>query len=136
MTIPLLPAFLVFLGGGAGSLARYMIAVVVDNARARPGPAEFPIATLIVNVVGCAIIGSLAGWAAGRELWRHGLLLGFLGGFTTFSSFGLDTARLLAAGAPGKAAIYVLATNVAGIGLAILGFYLSGAATRPPFVPE
>lgn len=130
------PIVLVFLGGGLGSVARYLIASAVERMHAAPAPADFPWATFAVNALGCAAIGLLAGWAATRDAWRFGLVLGCLGGFTTYSSFGLDTVRLIAAGVPAKAAVYVLATTFAGLGLAAAGFWATGAAARPPFLPE
>ena len=127
---------LVFLGGGLGSVARYLIAAGLDRMRPTPDPADFPVATLAVNVTGCAVIGLLASWVAGRDAWRFGLMLGFLGGFTTFSSFALDAARLIAAGVPGKAIAYVLLSNGLGLGLAIAGFLLVGRGDPLPLPLE
>ena len=103
---------LVALGGAAGSLARWGLGGWIHQAT---GPA-FPWGTLAVNVIGCAAIGALAAWAPRlgvSEPWRIALQVGVLGGFTTFSSFGLETFRLASNGAPGRAAAYVVATNLA-----------------------
>lgn len=83
------------LGGALGSLARHGINTLVVK---RLGNAA-PYATLIVNLIGCAIIGLLAGLLAGGRLnitptARVFVFVGILGGFTTFSSFGLDTLTL------------------------------------------
>ena len=85
---------LVFLGGGLGSLIRFEIGGFVQ---ARAGVA-FPWGTFAVNALGCLAIGLLAAWiddrngaGAGTRLF---LIAGLLGGFTTFSSFGLETFRL------------------------------------------
>jgi CrcB protein len=78
---------LVFLGGGAGALLRWGIGRAVAG----------PLATLIVNLLGCLLMGLLAGWLIGRaqgESWRLLLGVGLLGGFTTFSAFALDVALL------------------------------------------
>ena len=86
---------LVFLGGGLGAASRYVVTTIVG---ARFGSA-FPYGTLTVNVIGSFIIGLLTFYF----LTKHGgvpdnlrllLVVGFLGGFTTFSSFALDTLNL------------------------------------------
>lgn len=94
-TVPRVRWILVFLGGGLGSLLRFELGGFVQS---RIGPA-FPWGTFSVNAVGCFAIGVLATWfdekgGAGAET-RLFLLAGLLGGFTTFSGFGLETFRLL-----------------------------------------
>jgi len=103
---------LVAAGGALGSLARWGLSGGMQQATG----SAFPWGTLVVNVIGCAAIGMLAAWAPRwglPEPWRIGLQVGVLGGFTTFSSFGLETFRLASGGAPGRAALYVVATNLA-----------------------
>ena len=103
---------LVAAGGAAGSLARWGLGGWIQGTTG----AAFPWGTLAVNVLGCAAIGALAAFAPRwglPEPWRIGLQVGVLGGFTTFSSFGLETFRLASNGAPGRAALYVVATNLA-----------------------
>src|SRR5687768_12187831 len=83
-------------GGAVGSVARHGVNVLVHG---RWPMARFPFATLIVNVAGCLIIGLLAGLIMSERLtlrfyWREFLFVGILGGFTTFSTFGLDTITL------------------------------------------
>lgn len=105
---------LVAVGGVLGSLARYAVGTAV------PHPAAgWPWATLTVNVVASLLIGVLAGWA----YWRHAAhwvrplaMSGFLGGFSTFSAFAVDTITLAEAGSGGLAATYVIATLVACVG--------------------
>lgn len=102
---------LVALGAALGGMARYAVAGAVQ---ARAG-AAFPLGTLVVNVLGCAAIGALSGpgFAIGlSEEARLLLVVGLLGGFTTFSAFGYETMALVAAGRYGAAALYAGA-NVA-----------------------
>lgn len=85
-------------GGTAGCLLRFTTANWINSH----WPQHFNIATLLVNIVGCLLIGYFYGLFLLRpdvplEL-RAGLLVGFLGGLTTFSSFSLDTLRLLESG--------------------------------------
>ena len=86
--------FLIFLAGGCGSLMRYSVAGWAQ----RLSGGTFPVGTLIVNTVGCAAIGFLAPLLTGpvlvREEHRVAVLVGLLGGFTTFSSFGWETVSL------------------------------------------
>jgi CrcB protein len=115
---------LVFLGGGLGSLLRFELGGFVQ---ARIGPA-FPWGTLSVNALGCLAIGVLATWidersGAGHET-RLFLIAGLLGGFTTFSSFGLETFRLLeaaryAAALGNAAGSFVVCLTAVAIGVAI-----------------
>jgi CrcB protein len=117
----------VALGGAIGSLARY--GVYVFSVRLW-GPA-IPWGTLGANVVGCLIIGALAG-AADSRLALHPdirlfLMTGILGGFTTFSAFSLDFVRLLESQGSLVAGGYVAASVGLSIGGAILGLVLARA---------
>lgn len=105
------------LGGALGSMARHAVNMVVSRF---PGHAV-PTATAVVNIVGCVVIGVLAGAVAGGRLHmpltiRAFVFVGILGGFTTFSTFGLDTLTLAHEGRPMAAAANV-AVQV-GLGLA------------------
>ena len=121
---PLLPLLLVVaLGGALGSLARYGIAVALPHGRS-----ELPVATLLVNVAGCLLLGVLvAGWPHARWL-RPFAGTGVLGGFTTFSAFALETDRLLDR-APIVAIVYVGLSLLLGLLAAALGLRL-GARVR------
>lgn len=100
-------AFLVFVGGGLGSVARYLLSVGV----LRLGWTGFPVATLSVNVIGGFVMGCAAGWFAlkggGPQAWRLFLTTGLLGGFTTFSAFSLETVLLYEEGRFGAALAYI-----------------------------
>lgn len=106
---------LVFVGGGLGSLLRHAVSASAQELYARGDPARFPVGTLLVNVIGCLLIGALASWCGKREPMRLLVLVGLLGGFTTFSSFGLEAIRLISLGHPGKAVGYIAVTNLAGL---------------------
>ena len=108
----------VMIGGALGSAIRYGLSVAMN-----PGPGEgMPWGTLAANVVGCLAIGWLSGQLADSpEAVRLGVLVGVLGGFTTFSSFGLEAVRLMTAGQWGLAAAYVLISNAGGLAGAWLG---------------
>ncbi len=111
---------LVAAGGAAGSVARYLVSLL---ALSQLG-AGFPWGTLAVNVAGSALIGLAAGAGLQGEA-RLLLVTGFLGGFTTFSAFSLETAAL-AERAPPLAALYVLAS----VGLGALAFWGAQALLR------
>lgn len=86
---------LVALGGAFGSTFRYLVATAAP--RCLPG-SQVPTGTLVVNVVGALAIGWLAGGTALPGPWRYILVVGFLGGFTTFSAFTWDTCSLATGG--------------------------------------
>jgi CrcB protein len=93
-------------GGAAGSLLRFGI----GKAMAPSGTA-FPWATLLANVLACAVLGAAWAWFARRqdlpESVRLLITTGFCGGFSTFSTFSLETVRMLAGGQWGAALLYV-----------------------------
>ena len=101
-------------GGALGSLARWGVGLALPYAGR-----QFPWATFTVNVVGCLLIGALMWFEEERwppSLYRRSFLrTGVLGGFTTFSAYGLDAHTLLQAGAPVVAAAYVAGSLVAGL---------------------
>jgi CrcB protein len=114
----------VAVGGAIGSVARHGVNRLVHQQ----WPAmRFPAATLVVNVVGCVVIGVLAGLVATgrlplRATAREVVFVGILGGFTTFSTFGLDTITLVRAGAGAQALANVLLHVVCGVGAVYAGF--------------
>jgi CrcB protein len=112
------------IAGGIGALARYGLAGLFPTS---PG-GGFPLGTLIVNVVGCFVFGLL--WAVLEDkVWFSGemrvvLFTGFLGAFTTFSTFIFETRQLLAESQYVLALVNVAAQNVLGLVLLILGFVI------------
>jgi CrcB protein len=114
-------------GGFVGSVARYALGGVVH----RLVPATlFPVGTLTVNVVGCFAIGALSGMGETRGVLapqtRLFLLIGLLGGFTTFSTFGYESFAL-ARNAEGLKALFNVLLNVA---LGLSAVWLGHALTR------
>lgn len=115
--------WLVALGGAIGAVLRFAVAAALSSRSA-----TFPTGTLAINLVGCLLIGLCAGYAGGKlvtdDAARALLVSGFLGGFTTFSAFGLETQKLLAGGQSVTAVGYVLLSNVGGIALVWIGALL------------
>lgn len=121
------PFLLVGLGGAIGSMARFGVGSLVGRFL----PMSFPLATLIVNTVGSVAMGLFVGMMA-RLLpaWqveaRLFVAVGVLGGFTTFSSFSLDTIALVERGELLQAGLYVLLSVV----VCLIGLYLGLLLTR------
>jgi len=114
----MMQVLLVALGGAAGSVARYGVGV----AAARWLGLGFPWGTLIVNVVGGLAMGLLAARVGPENVdLRLALGVGVLGGFTTFSTFSLETVRLMQH-QPGMAALYVLSSVVLSVGACWVGY--------------
>ncbi len=117
------------LGGLGGTLCRYLLSGWV----ARRHGESFPAGTLVVNLTGCLLIGFLYHLLEERLLidpiLRTGILIGFLGAFTTFSSYGLQTFTLLRDGELLWSGAYVLASNLGGLVLVWIGYMLARALT-------
>lgn len=112
---------LVALGGAVGSVLRYKFGGwILHHAPAT----EFPLSTFAVNIAGCFAIGVLAALAEHHDLFststRLLLITGLLGGFTTFSAFGYESALLLRRALFTTAFLYVAASVLAGV-LAVFG---------------
>lgn len=118
---------LIGLAGLVGTLLRYWASGV---AARRLGEA-FPWGTLLVNVAGCFLAGLLFQLLQERfqvsPAWRATILVGFLGGFTTFSSFGLQTFALLREGEVGFAVLNVALSNLLGLLMVWVGYALARA---------
>jgi len=110
----------VFLGGGAGSAARYLIGLW---AAASLG-VTFPYGTLIVNLTGCFALGIVVQFAVAGA-WhgdvRAAVAAGFLGGYTTYSSFNQETIAMFTSGATGAALANIAITLAGGLAAGALG---------------
>src|SRR5687767_4986354 len=110
------------LGGALGSIARYHVGRIATQRA--PG---FPWGTLAVNLVGCLLISVLVQLVLRGRLpdsTRIVFGVGLLGGFTTYSSFNVETNALAESGAWGRAAIYVAATVLGGLACGIAGWFV------------
>ncbi len=119
---------LIGLGGGLGSMLRYATALLFNKWSTQP----FMIATFLVNVVGCFLIGLLFG-AASKNNWLQSdfwsvLAIGFCGGFTTFSAFALENNLLISRGQNMQALLYSISSLVIGILLCRAGMMLTGGS--------
>ena len=112
----MLNCFVVALGGGLGACARYLIGLVPIKE-----PFSFPIKTLFINFLGCFVIGLIAAFAEKESSISPKTVLfiktGLCGGFTTFSTFALETETLIKTGRIGMAALYVVLSVFVGIAL-------------------
>ena len=115
---------LIALFGAAGTLARYGLQGVVQ---VRTG-GLFPYGTLLVNLTGCFLLGLIAQFTLNRMVispdWRIAIAVGFFGGYTTFSSFGWETAKMMEDGEWMRASVYVAASVIAGLFLSVAGIRL------------
>lgn len=111
---------LIILGGGIGSACRYLISTFIS----RHFGGAFAWGTMTVNLLGCLLIGILVGLVDRSILpkaYRFLLVTGFLGGFTTFSSFSIESIGMILEGSAGKALINIGVNVVAGLGLTLIG---------------
>jgi CrcB protein len=102
---------LVFLGGGLGAVSRYLVG-----------------STLAVNLIGCFVVGALAGIferVAPASPLRLLLVTGFLGGFTTFSAFGLESVQMLTGETPLAGVGNIFANVIGGLALAFIGLWIT-----------
>ena len=117
--------FLIALFGALGTLARYGLQGVVQ---VRMG-STFPYGTLLINLTGCFLLGLIGQFTLNRIVispdWRVAIAVGFFGGYTTFSSFGWETAKMLEDGEWLRASTYVGASVVFGLLLSIAGIRLA-----------
>ena len=113
------------LGGALGSMARHGVNQLVHG---RWWSTRFPVGTVVVNVLGCLVIGLLAGLIVSERIamranWREFVFVG-VRGFTTFSTFGLDTLVRARGGGTGPAALNVAAHVIGGLAAVWVGYVL------------
>jgi CrcB protein len=115
---------LLCIAGSAGTLARYFLAGIVQRLH----PYEFPWGTLAVNALGCLLFGIVWSLAEGRHLitpsTRATILVGFMGAFTTFSTYAFETSQLMTRGEMLSAGGNILLSNVICIVLVFVGLAL------------
>ena len=113
-------------GGFLGSIGRYLLSGAVYKIFSE---SSFPHGTVVVNILGCFLIGFISGLVELRQLLspeaRLFVLIGFLGGFTTFSTFGYETISLLKNGEFFFASINILIQVIAGLTAVWLGYSLT-----------
>ena len=126
-------AALVALGGGLGALVRYLISLARPDVLTST-VVTIPWTTLAVNVAGCVLLGALNAVLEERPYaptWVRPLLgVGFLGGFTTFSTLILQGAIMMGANSPAMAFAYALVTTAGAIGGALAGLMLTRTGMR------
>ena len=120
----MIPILLVAAGGALGAVARFLVAGAVAQ---RLG-AQWPWATLVINLSGCLLIslflGASSGWLA-TPAFRYLLPIGFVGAYTTFSTYEFETLRLFQLGQAPGALVYVAASNLLGFGAVLLGAWVA-----------
>ncbi len=117
--------FGVAVGGAVGCCARYAVTQLVQQVYGR----SFPLATLIINVLGCFLMGFLFFETLERismnPTLRTAILTGGLGGFTTFSTFAMESILLIEDGEIGYMAAYLLLSVFLGLAAALVGAYIA-----------
>jgi CrcB protein len=115
----------VALGGAFGAMSRYAVSLLVARIWTR----DFPLATLLINVSGSFILGFFATIAAEKTsfdpLWRLLIATGFVGAYTTFSTFEYETQRLTESGALRWGALNIITSVAAGFAAVQLGVFLA-----------
>ena len=118
---------LIAAGGALGSMARYWVGATVSG---RPGT-RFPLGTFVVNITACVCIGFVYTWL-GRHLelnpaWRNLIPIGFIGAYSTFSTYEWDAFTLMETGELAMAALYLASSVVLGLAAVWLGAKLASA---------
>jgi CrcB protein len=116
---------LIAIFGAVGTLARYGLQGLVQIRMA----STFSYGTLLINLSGCFLLGLIGPFTLNRMVispdWRVAIAIGFFGGYTTFSSFGWETAKMLEDGEWLRALAYVGASVIVGLLLSVAGIHLA-----------
>lgn len=118
---------MIALGGAVGSVTRYLLGGAVQ----RLAGVAFPVGTLLVNVSGSFLAGFLLRYfmnAQSHPMLRAALVVGFCGGFTTFSAFSTDVLGLVEGGEYGRASVYVIASVALSLAAVFAGFAAAALA--------
>ena len=108
---------LIFIGGGTGSMLRYLIGRWLSSA-------AFPWGTFAVNIIGCFLIGLFGSWIARHSLspdLRLLLVVGLCGGFTTFSTFSNEALTMMRSGQYASCFTYIIISVAAGLAATLIG---------------
>jgi fluoride exporter len=115
------PVALIFIGGGLGSVVRYLLHRWVTPLH----QLNFPLGTLVVNIVACFVLGLIIGMADHKQYLSADMRLfwavGFCGGFSTFSTFSSETLALFQQPAVTAGAVYIVSSVALCLGATILG---------------
>ena len=117
--------FWVFLGGGLGASTRFGLVNALDTLTQRVG---WPFGVFLVNILGCFALGlcvPLVLRMLGQDVWAKLIIIGFLGGFTTFSTFAYDAVRLMQVGDVLIAGVYTIGSVIIGMLAVFIGLWLS-----------
>ncbi len=116
---------LIALGGGIGSVFRYITSVIIQKYYA----AIFPLATFIVNILGCLLIGIIMGLLEKNQISNTNLkwflITGFCGGYTTFSAFGYENISLLQSNNAGLMLLYIGTSIIIGLFAVWFGLFIT-----------
>jgi CrcB protein len=106
---------LIAVGGSIGAVSRYLLSTFIQNRILF----SFPIGTLVVNILGCLFIGiflkSGSYLTATQQMWKAFIVIGFIGSFTTFSTFAGDIYELFQSGRPLLGIVYLICNNIFGV---------------------
>jgi len=115
------------LGGFFGAVSRYLLSDWVQNLFKA---SSFPYGTLAVNILGCFVLGLLTQLAGAKDLidpqTRLFLMVGFIGAFTTFSTFSVESANLFQSGMGTHGMLNILGSNLLGIAFVFIGQAVAG----------